>query len=118
MPSCPNCHDEFQDWVKVCLDCGASLIERPHTPPEPTPEPPSKSEIRNEPLIHIATAPNGMMANMWSDILLDNGIRCLLKGGNLGAAWYFSPNVLSYELHVSVPDADKARQILETLIEQ
>jgi hypothetical protein len=117
MPCCPKCREEFQDWVKVCPDCGASLIERPPTPPESLPKPISP-EIHNEPLVYIATAPNGMLANMWSDILLDNGIRCLLKGGNLGAAWYISPNVLSYELHVLAPDADKAKQILETLTEQ
>jgi hypothetical protein len=31
MPFCPNCHDEFQDWVKVCPDCGVELTEQhPH----------------------------------------------------------------------------------------
>jgi hypothetical protein len=59
-----------------------------------------------------------MVANMWSDILLDNGIRCLLKSGNLGGTWYVIPYGLSYEIHVLAPDADKAKQIPETLAEQ
>ena len=28
MPFCPKCHDEFQDWVKVCPDCGVDLVDR------------------------------------------------------------------------------------------
>jgi hypothetical protein len=27
---CPNCGHEFQDWVKVCIDCGAVLVEKLH----------------------------------------------------------------------------------------
>ncbi len=27
MPYCPRCHDEFQDWVKVCPDCGLDLVD-------------------------------------------------------------------------------------------
>lgn len=26
MPYCPECHDEFQDWVKICPDCQVALV--------------------------------------------------------------------------------------------
>ncbi len=28
MPFCPNCRDEFQDWVKVCSDCNSTLVDK------------------------------------------------------------------------------------------
>ena len=27
---CPKCGHEFQDWVKVCMDCGTVLVETSH----------------------------------------------------------------------------------------
>ena len=35
---CPKCGHEFQDWVKVCPDCGTALVEKP-----PIPKPIQKS---------------------------------------------------------------------------
>lgn len=28
---CPKCGQEYQDWVKVCVDCGTALVEKPPT---------------------------------------------------------------------------------------
>jgi hypothetical protein len=39
MPFCPNCRDEFEDWVKTCPDCGVSLVNE-LTPLPKTPFPP------------------------------------------------------------------------------
>ena len=33
MPFCPNCRDEFEDWVKTCPDCHVDLIDE--LPPLP-----------------------------------------------------------------------------------
>jgi hypothetical protein len=27
MRYCPKCRSEYQDWVKVCVDCGAELTD-------------------------------------------------------------------------------------------
>lgn len=35
---CPKCGSEFQEGVKVCLDCGTTLVEKP-----PVPKPTEKS---------------------------------------------------------------------------
>jgi hypothetical protein len=109
MPYCPQCHDEFQDWVKVCPDCSVALVdELPDL---------QKQEMSEEPLVHIATAPNEIVANMWSGILEEHGIRCLLKGGELQAAMYASPLSVPYEIYVLESEADNASEILTPFLE-
>ena len=109
MPYCPKCSGEFQDWVKVCPDCKVSLIEEP--PPQP------KREKYDEPLVHITTAPNEAIAGMWSGILEEHEIHCLLKGGNLRAAMYVLPYNLSYEIYVLASEAERAKEILAPFLE-
>ena len=110
MPYCPKCRDEFQDWVKVCPDCNVALVEK--LPPLP------KRKKKDEPLVHIATAPNEAVANMWSDILKEHDIRCLLKSGKLRAAMYSLTYNQQYEIHVLASEAKKAAQILAPFLEQ
>ena len=33
MPYCPQCRDEFQDWVKDCPDCNVALVKTLPSPP-------------------------------------------------------------------------------------
>jgi len=49
-----------------------------------------KDEERHEPIVHIATAPNELVAKMWSGILEERGIRCLLKGGRTSSCYVYS----------------------------
>jgi len=104
MRFCPRCRYEFQDWVKVCPDCGVALVEKLSAPPGRQP----KLEKHDEPLVHIATAPDELMANMWAGILEQEGIHPLLKGGNL----YLFPLDPHCEIYVLASRADKATQIL------
>jgi hypothetical protein len=40
MPFCPNCRDEFEDWVEICPDCRVALVdELPPLPKTPFPPP-------------------------------------------------------------------------------
>ncbi len=78
----------------------------------------SKNERGKEPLVHIATAPNEMVANLWKDVLTENGIKCLLKSINLVTSLYTSPFTLQYEVQVLASDAEKAREILTPFIEE
>jgi hypothetical protein len=112
VPYCPKCRDEFQDWVKVCPDCGVALVEKLPLPPTSR-----KRKKQDEPPVHIATAPNEAVANMWSDILREHGIRCLLKGGELRAAMYSLTYNQQYEIHVLASEAKKAAQILAPFLE-
>ncbi|MFC2034020.1 hypothetical protein ACFLTT_01260 [Chloroflexota bacterium] len=70
MPYCPECGDEFQDWVQTCPDCNVALADE--LPSQEL----SKQRINKEPLVHIATALNEAIANMWSGILDEHGIGC------------------------------------------
>jgi len=109
MPYCPECRDEFEEWVKVCPDCNVALVEE--LPPQPV------HEDMDESLVHIATAPGEPIANMWSGILEEHGIQCLLKGGNLGAAMYASTLNLPYKVYVLASQADDAKRILAPFLE-
>ena len=45
-----------------------------------------EDNLSKEPLVHIATAPNEPIAQMWAGILEDNNVPCMVKGGDLGAS--------------------------------
>jgi hypothetical protein len=110
MPYCPKCRDEFEDWVKVCPDCKVALVEK--LPPLP------ETDETDEPLVLIATAPGEPIAAMWSGILEEQGIKAMLKGGDLGAAMYASTLNLPFEIYVLESQADTARDILAPFIEE
>ena len=107
MPYCPNCHDEFQDWVEECPDCKVKLVNE--LPPLP------EKAIREDQLIHIATAPNEIEARLWKGILEDNGIQSMIKVAE-SLNLYLSPLALKHRLYVLEEDEQKARDILEGVI--
>ena len=78
----------------------------------------TKSAKGKEPLVHITTAPNEIVANLWKAVLAENGIHCLLKSINLVASLYTSPITLQYEILVLSSDAEKAREILTPFINE
>ena len=103
MRYCPECGDEFEDWVEICPDCKVPLVKE--LPPEP------EKILREGDLVLIASAPNEIEARLWKNILEDNGISSMIKvPGSLNL--YLSPIVLKHELYVLEPDAEKAREIL------
>ena len=105
---CPICREEFQDWVKVCPDCGVNLVdELPALPVQKT---------GTDPLVRIASAPNEAVANMWSGILEEHGIYCLVKGGQLGAVYGMAASV-NREVHVLALEAERAREILAPFLD-
>ena len=111
MPYCPECGDEFEARVKVCPDCGAALVHAlptQFTPPDLT--------ARDEPLVHLATAPNEAVASMWSGILEDHGIQCLLKRGHLATMGYVL-TAQHCQVHVLASEAERATQILAPFLE-
>ena len=108
MPYCPQCRNEFQDWVKLCPDCKVALVER--LPVQ------HKDEETDEPLVYIATAPNESVASMWSGILEEHGIRCLLKSANLRAAMYAFTYNMTCQIHVLASQAERAKEVLSPLL--
>lgn len=108
MPYCPQCRDEFQDWVKVCPDCKVTLVVE--LPPQP------EHEEMDEPLVYVATAPNESVATMWSGVLEEHGIRCLLKRANLRAAMYAFTYNMTCQIHVLASQAEQAKEILSPFL--
>ena len=118
MPYCPECGDEFQDWVKTCPDCGVALVGKL---PEPSEQErlaaQRKRQRRQEPLVHVATASSESVARMWAGALEDSGIRCLVKRMGLAPAAYVFPHGGHCTIHVLASEAERASQILSALPE-
>ena len=111
MTRCPECHHESQDGVDVCPNCGAHLIPGP-------PAADGAGQGRgHEPLEHIATAPDEVLASLWKGILEEEGIRSLIKRSDLAAAMYVFPGNTECEIHVLASEAQRAREILNSLEE-
>jgi hypothetical protein len=112
MAYCPKCHDEFQDGVEICPDCGAQLVSE-----LPVPQPVDRGR-GDEPLVHIATAADEVMASLWKEVLEDEGIRSMVKRSDLAAAMYSLPFNTQCEVYVLASDAERAKEILESLEEE
>ena len=107
MPYCPKCRDEFQDWVKECPDCKVKLVDE---------LPPLPEEVSREgDLVQVATAPNEIEAQLWKNILEDNGIQSMIKVAE-SLNLYLSPLALKHRLYVLEEDEQKAREILNGVI--
>ena len=62
-------------------------------------------------VVQVAVAPNETIAMMWRDVLLDEGIIAVVKGG--GAGYSFGHNLLNEQfILVREDQADAAREIL------
>jgi hypothetical protein len=80
---------------------------------------PSKHKLGNEPFVHIATAPNEVVAQMWAEILEDDGIHCLMKMGTAATDFLslLTRMGVPTEIHVLASEAQKAEEILGSLEE-
>ncbi|MEZ4522274.1 MAG: DUF2007 domain-containing protein [Thermomicrobiales bacterium] len=63
-------------------------------------------------IVHIATAPNETIAMMWRDVLRDEGIVAVVKGG--GAGYGLGHNLLNEQyILVREDQAEEAKRILD-----
>ena len=109
MPYCPECRDEFQDWVEICPDCKIALVKE-------LPAQPDGKKI-DEPLVHIATASSEPLAMFWKGILENEGIHSLIKGRDPLPMGYL-PSLLCYcEIYVLASHVEKAKEIVTPLLE-
>lgn len=73
-------------------------------------------ENANFDVVHIATAPNEPIAMMWRDVLADEGIVAVVKGG--GTGYGLGHNLLNEQyILVREDQAARAREILDELEE-
>ena len=69
-------------------------------------------EHPDDPLVKVATAPNQMIASMWTGWLEEEGIHSLVKSGGSGPA-YFGTMINEHFIYVLARDAARAREILD-----
>ncbi|UCD10207.1 MAG: DUF2007 domain-containing protein [Dehalococcoidales bacterium] len=108
MPYCPNCRDEFRDWVEECPDCKVKLVNE--LPPLP------EEFIKEGGLVHVATAPNEIEARLWKGILEEEGILSMIKVAE-SLNLYLSPLALEHRLYVLEEDEQKALEILDGIVD-
>jgi len=79
----------------------------------------SRDKPDNDPLKHIATAPNETVAHLWAGILEDSGIHCLIKRGATVDAFFsiMTPVNVPCNIYVLASEADDAHKILQELSE-
>jgi hypothetical protein len=110
MPYCPKCYEEFQKGMTVCPDCNVDLIEE--IPPLP-----AIQQKDSEPLVCVAMAPNETIAYMWSEILEENGIHCLVKGDDRYPSLYVN-YILRCYIYVLASERERAKEILIPFLEE
>ena len=69
----------------------------------------------SEQLIRVARVHSEPLAEMWAELLRQEGINPLLRSGGPGAGALASGALLEYSIWVLASDADRARQVLESL---
>ncbi len=75
-----------------------------------------KAKLPADPLVLVATAPNEPTAMLWSGILENEGIRSIIKGGELNAAMYVPSSLTPCRIFVLSSQADKAKEVLEPFL--
>ena len=76
MPFCPNCRFEYTKDVKVCPDCGESLV-----PELPELE---KEKVEDVQYVPLRKVPSRLYAEMLQEALEKQDIPCLSKGDDIG----------------------------------
>ena len=113
MPFCPQCQDEFQDWVKICPDCGVELTEQL---PRKTEQPPRKVELKALPerLVTVADYYFSPLAYLSKAKLESEGIQCFVFDEYIiNANWLYLIAIGGVKLKVSESDAREAIRILQ-----
>jgi hypothetical protein len=74
---------------------------------------------KRESLVRIGTAPNDVVAQMWAEILQDEGIHCSMKIGRIAGDFLslFTRMGVPVEIHVLASEAQRAKEILDSLEE-
>ena len=90
---CPAGHGPFEAWAEWCPECGALLVGR-------------------EPIVHLATAPNEIVAQLWRQELERAGIRTLAKNLGPGFGGFGTTLPLEHAVYVRAPDLERARALI------
>jgi hypothetical protein len=101
---CPICEAEYEAGITTCADDGAELVDR--LSPEAGAS--DDSEAR---FVMLHTMPSAAEAEMVTDILRQNGIRCLIQSGGADAFSSLLSQVSPGGVLVDERDFDRALEI-------
>jgi hypothetical protein len=109
MPYCPQCRDEFQNWVKLCPDCGVELVEKLQPLPKPI-----KNTGYNEKLITVASFSHPEEAYIIRAKLESFGIPSFVADDYvITAIWLYSTAVGGVKIKVRESDVEEAQKLLK-----
>jgi len=77
MPFCPECRYEYEDDIKVCADCGKSLVKTLKD------ETGKEEEIPNVKFIPLPGLPGRVYAEMIKEVFEKEGIPCYIRSGGI-----------------------------------
>jgi hypothetical protein len=110
---CPGGDGAFEDWVARCPDCGRTLQDEP--PPEPTEAAKLEPISGDDPIVFLTSAPNEPLAQLFADVLRQEGIRSLLRPADPGFGAWASVATFTHELYVLKSQHDRAQDIIASL---
>ena len=100
MAYCPDCEAEYRAGITVCPDCNIDLVS------ELTPET-SVHDKSDAESVKLRSFRNSAEAEMVSEMLIQNGIRSFVKGGEFAII----PGSFSQEVIVMVDERDLASAV-------
>ena len=104
---CRSGHGAYEDWVERCPECGRTLGDTPPTQPA---NPPA-----DDPIVPLTTAPNEPLALLLSQVLLDEGIRTVVKPRGPGYGAWASVATFEHDLFVLASQHARAQAIVSEL---
>ena len=104
---CPIGDGVYEDWVERCPECGRPLQD---APPEAAARP-----TGDDPVVYLTSAPNEPMAQMTAQVLLDEGIRALVRPKGPGPGAWGSVATFEHDLFVLRSQLERAREIVAEL---
>jgi hypothetical protein len=109
MRYCPKCRSEYQDWVKVCIDCGTELTDKPLDPP------PVPLAVPDDNLITIDVFRYPTEAHLSKAKLEANGIWSFIADEYVVSAdWFYLTAVRGVKLQVRESEFEDALEILRS----
>ena len=72
----------------------------------------------DDPEVKLASGLSELEAKMWQELLAKNGIHTLAKSANFLSAYQVAPMPNDYDIWVKQSDLERAREILEPMLEE
>jgi hypothetical protein len=119
---CPECGGEYQEWAVKCIDCGVPLVdEKPNLKKKPADEKEivarSGQKYVKEPLVAMGSFATTLEAQLSQGILESEGIPSMITTDDKLIAYQpDTSSVGNIHLIVKTSDAEKAKEILDSII--